>query len=129
MKANHKNLKKLSPTLVFACSAACAVIMAGCLVQPGTTDEQSSQGEALSEGASTGDLRGAAEQPTDEKTGEKTQPRTVLQPNTLHKQGPRLQTLSDGVGDPGGPSQDDDGTEPVPNPWAPHASTAAPAQH
>jgi hypothetical protein len=124
MKANHRILIKLLPTLL---------LMVGCVMQPGT-DEQSSQGEPLSEGATTVDMPNAAlpdgvktAQPTN---GDKTQRRTLLQPNTLHGQGPIEQPLSaDGIDNPGGPSQDDDGNEPVPQPWAPHCAAAVPAQH
>jgi hypothetical protein len=136
MKANHRIIKLL-PTFL-TCSAACAaMIMVGCAMQPGT-GEPSSQGEALNANApTTVEETDALQKASVEKKAsaqrasvQRSLERAFAQPSTLREKGPVAleQALMDGV-DPGTSSDPGDGTEPVPNPWSPHASTSIPVQH
>jgi hypothetical protein len=129
MKANHRIIKLL-PTFL-TCSAACAaMIMVGCAMQPGT-GEPSSQGEALGGTTPTNAPTSAEETQAIQKASvQRSLERAFAQPSTLREKGPVVveQALMDGV-DPGTSSDPGDGTEPVPNPWSPHASTSIPVQH
>jgi len=116
MKAENRILVKLLPALLLTSS----MVMVGCIAQTGTTDEQSSSSsEALNEAPTV---------TTPTAKTEKVQ--RTLQQNVFHDGTQPVEPTPTSVGparvqgtDPGTPSQDDDGNEPVPNPWQPHAAS------